>query len=171
MPLVWFSSFLLHESNKHWTRILPVSMPSVVLSSFLHKQKFIETKWIIGVNALSRAFFISTCHRATKNKCERECVNALSRAFFISTSGGCGWSRDKRGVSMPSVVLSSFLLEIFDKEKKIGYACQCPQSCFLHFYVTNGSLLNEHLLMVSMPSVVLSSFLLNLDMWLYISME
>ena len=37
-------------------------------------------------------------------------------------------------VSMPSVVLSSFLRTCYSGCRSIHQACQCPQSCFLHFY-------------------------------------
>ena len=61
------------------------------------------------VNALCRAFFISTTQTTTKNANTTSCVNALCRAFFISTRYGDG------------------------PERNTGL-CQCPMSGVLHFY-------------------------------------
>ena len=84
-------------------------MPSVVLSSFL------------------QLVFLRYSSYQT-------CVNALSRAFFISTNLTEDEVRPVINVSMPSVVLSSFLPALFSGLFAASNTCQCPQSCFLHFY-------------------------------------
>ena len=109
-------------------------MPSVVLSSFL------------------QIFF-------TRNLLTDGCVNALSRAFFISTIIMRNNAINGDNVSMPSVVLSSFLPKASRITQEDLKMCQCPQSCFLHFYTNTGVINLGYYDYVSMPSVVLSSFL------------
>ena len=60
---------------------------------------------------------------------------------------------------MPSVVLSSFLPKASRITQEDLKMCQCPQSCFLHFYTNTGVINLGYYDYVSMPSVVLSSFL------------
>ena len=62
-------------------------------------------------------------------------VNALYRAFFISTMQSFRHMKLFHNVSMPYIGLSSFLPElIFLGEEECGM-CQCPISGFLHFYM------------------------------------
>ena len=108
------------------------------------------------VNALSRAFFISTMQRSGANKADEtcQCPQSCFLHFYIDENMACDIMND---VSMPSVVLSSFLLRLKER-MEIFFGCQCPQSCFLHFYTT-GYFGKFQKRTVSMPSVVLSSFL------------
>ena len=107
MPSVVLSSFLrLYRFFSFFSQ--SVSMPSVVLSSFLHHRYITVDSIKEGVNALSRAFFISTPFTSLATKTLKG-VNALSRAFFISTI-------------------------LISKQTWNSPTCQCPQSCFLHFY-------------------------------------
>ena len=75
--------YILKTKSKQRSSI--VSMPSVGLSSFLPRRQQRSRRQQGCVNALSRAFFISTDECARGSKAEKKGVNALSRAFFIST--------------------------------------------------------------------------------------
>ena len=133
------------------------------------------------VNALSRAFFISTLKNVVdlaEKKVSMPSVVLSSFLRFKKSYAECNGS-----VSMPSVVLSSFLRKYKNFQSdgtewcqcpqscflhfymdlnlilSIALPCQCPQSCFLHFYDLHRDEQNEYEYAVSMPSVVLSSFL------------
>ena len=116
---------------------LRVSMPSVVLSSFLHGKPYIAYK-VYRLCQCPQSCFLHFYLRFSFAKKNRNyCVNALSRAFFIST--GVIDIHEKqcyKTVSMPSVVLSSFLRQKSWCFVRLNRSCQCPQSCFLHFYGT-----------------------------------
>ena len=83
-------------------------MPYLGRTSFLHISGIKRVKLIDGVNALSRAHFISTLCVHIRLQV-MTCVNALSRAHFISTS-----MANNYGCYMT--------------------LCQCPISGALHFY-------------------------------------
>ena len=67
-----------------------------------------------------------------------QCVNALWRAFFISTEILPRTICKSRRVSMPYDGLFSFLHGALTKSVKIGSMCQCPMTGFFHFYATSG---------------------------------
>ena len=88
-------------------------MPSIGLSSFLRGRKecsYEDTQK--SVNALNRAFLISTMEPDSKFIRNSKSVNALNRAFLISTKAKTGKPLTKKE------------------------GCQCPQSGFPHFYGT-----------------------------------
>ena len=183
-----------------------VSMPSVVLSSFLHKTTIdvvggtimcqcpqscflhfylsatsqpktsfmcqcpqscflhfylphliIANPFLGGVNALSRAFFIST-EKVNSLIMMKKSVNALSRAFFISTTARAIANSDTIVCQCPQSCFLHFYKSTLTGVDNSSKMCQCPQSCFLHFYACNCAFYRNTLI-VSMPSVVLSSFL------------
>ena len=84
-----------------------VSMPYDGLFSFLLPEDLL-LKMAKGVNALWRAFFISTGKHGTSAAVSAR-VNALWRAFFISTSTG-------------------------QQQSLYIMRCQCPMTGFFHFY-------------------------------------
>ena len=86
------------------------------------------------VNALYRAFFISTFENSWFQMYADNCVNALYRAFFISTVKNEKEVVQAVTVSMPYIGLSSFLQHPEYISKELNKLCQCPISGFLHFY-------------------------------------
>ena len=60
MPYVGRSSFLLHKQQQKMQTQLHVSMPYVGRSSFLQDMEMVQKEILDCVNALCRAFFIST---------------------------------------------------------------------------------------------------------------
>ena len=89
-----------------------------------------------SVNALSRAFFISTMLwlGGITKKSLYQCPQSCFLHFYFFTSIRL---LNQISVSMPSVVLSSFLPQKNQIMHEHEIVCQCPQSCFLHFYNSN----------------------------------
>ena len=77
MPFIGLSPFLLNIRNKHREEI-SVSMPFIGLSPFLLGIEIIEVEEEFGVNALYRAFSISTCRKVGKRTATGVCQCPLS---------------------------------------------------------------------------------------------
>ena len=123
-PQSCFLHFYGYKKNQFGFIYYSVSMPSVVLSSFLPWQTPVNSCYrFIGVNALSRAFFIST-NRSTffgKTIYMCQCPQSCFLHFYpVESSGGKG-----------------------------AWVCQCPQSCFLHFYGSKNNLAKVNMLRVN----------------------
>ena len=85
MPLIGLSPFLLPAHLKQAPQQSHVSMPLIGLSPFLQWRKQVNSEKYYCVNALNRAFPISTKFWWSGCNCKFYCVNALNRAFPIST--------------------------------------------------------------------------------------
>ena len=89
------------------------------------------------VNALQRAYIISTFSEGKLQTLLRRCVNALQRAYIISTLIVL-CMRFPTQVSMPFNGLTSFLLvSCFELQDTINM-CQCPSTGLHHFYCVNN---------------------------------
>ena len=165
---------------------------------FYQNQCWSTESWCGGVNALWRAFFISTLKRPGTSNLEKRVsmpydglfsflrrlgkifptsrmlsVNALWRAFFISTQGiltTCYIVAEQ--VSMPYDGLFSFLL-IWRSAIYVSWCgrCQCPMTGFFHFYLALAYAGTVHKSQVSMPYDGLFSFLLQHGMGMTISVD
>ena len=78
------------------------------LISFLQGKRGTQNENLQGVNALGRAYPISTASSCTTVKAEKCCVNALNRAYPISTLN-LRSLRCQHRVSMPLIGLIPFL--------------------------------------------------------------
>ena len=139
--------------------LLIVSMPYDGLFSFLHCCSHPSTYISTGVNALWRAFFISTRIMSITLPVWAACVNALWRAFFISTRKIPDAFIVWRWVSMPYDGLFSFLPGgLSDKEKKVLEGVNALWRAF--FISTQRAVVEKNARKVSMPYDGLFSFLL-----------
>ena len=157
------SSGLLHFYGRRLfivTSKLTVSMPFFGLTPFLLPYLYWLPLIVQGVNALLRAYSISTHARAKQYLWCCVCVNALLRAYSISTIQQNHLIRQNHPVSMPFFGLTPFLHESHWRQNNVSrrvnallraYSistiksletfsfmrkCQCPSSGLLHFYST-----------------------------------
>ena len=84
-PLSGFLHFYTHSNRCRTHSRMAVSMPFIGLSPFLPGHLLLHSTNLICVNALYRAFSISTRSKYDKARCVAR-VNALYRAFSISTT-------------------------------------------------------------------------------------
>ena len=160
MPYDGLFSFLPSAASTAWW--LKSSVCQCPMTGFFHfyHSSTQRRSMIHGVNALWRAFFISTgrIHAAGDNK--KWCVNALWRAFFISTCPPSRGMNSWRRVSMPYDGLFSFLRSRHRSGIDGHTGCQCPMTGFFHFYKVRAKTSSGTPLKVSMPYDGLFSFLL-----------
>ena len=132
MPSVVLSSFLRESDCLLWSEYDRCQCPQ---SCFLHFYKSCVGCWLVMscVNALSRAFFIST-NDENNNKRNYKRVNALSRAFFISTHSRRTQHYPQPQCQCPQSCFLHFYIYGVGIDFTYFFSCQCPQSCFLHFY-------------------------------------
>ena len=110
-----------------------MSMPYLGRTSFLHISGIKRVKLIDGVNALSRAHFISTLCVHIRLQV-MTCVNALSRAHFISTKKEVHILKTAQRCQCPiSGALHFYGVDCLDRYPY--RMCQCPISGALHFYL------------------------------------
>ena len=115
-----------------------VSMPYDGLFSFLREQKQKSSSLQKSVNALWRAFFIST-RTGRRNGELSVCVgvNALWRAFFISTADPAyDWWVLGYVCQCP---MTGFFISTRSAPLRSWHSgwCQCPMTGFFHFYKEN----------------------------------
>ena len=161
-------------------------MPYDGLFSFLRRTcKRAEKIWKECVNALWRAFFISTVcgdRWAWTSQCmcqcpmtgffhfyvcavyyanaSMKCVNALWRAFFISTDLRETLEYDFNvGVNaLWRAFFISTAANAVEQYEEMGW-CQCPMTGFFHFYTLTSKSVRYRSMGVSMPYDGLFSFL------------
>ena len=120
--------------RKIYEEVLSVSMPSVELSSFLQPVMVIVIT-LSGMCQCPQSCFLHF-YGYKKNQFgfiyySVSMPSVVLSSFLPSREFG---RKRSLGVSMPSVVLSSFLLDYRSLWRNCVIRCQCPQSCFLHFY-------------------------------------
>ena len=84
MPFIGLTPFLRIERKNHHPQTMAVSMPFIGLTPFLRTGHFMISSLIPCVNALHRAYSISTDYAEIEIG-ETYSVNALHRAYSIST--------------------------------------------------------------------------------------
>ncbi len=99
MPYDGLFSFLRGEYMNNACTTVMCQCPMTGFFHFYSGDDDVPTSGIYGVNALWRAFFISTEKLRTHREVRKFGVNALWRAFFISTAKKRCVKRTKRGVN------------------------------------------------------------------------
>ena len=158
MPYDGLFSFL-HTHDSWSEEDQEVSMPYDGLFSFLRAGLGKFLRLLVGVNALRRAFFISTIHAricsiSVAYRCQcpttgffhfykkmnsfrsnRPRVSMPYDGLFSFLHSGNGVSHQGyRSVSMPYDGLFSFLRYFGPSAGHTKYVCQCPTTGFFHFY-------------------------------------
>ena len=134
MPFIGLSPFIQMLFLKRYGNHRYVSMPFIGLSPFLLWQSNDRKVWRRCVNALYRAFSISTywvlfLYPKLRRKCQ--CPLSGFLHFYWETNDRKVWRRLRVNALYRAFSIST---DNLGREEVQIKTCQCPLSGFLHFY-------------------------------------
>ena len=162
MPCLGLTSFLLEGAYGTCQFLSLCQCPVSGLPHFYVHRGYVDIKKIFGVNALCRAYLISTGNSGIRYNLQPGCVNALCRAYLISTlsSPVCIYIQPIWCQCPVSGLPHFYNMDSFVADLQKKCMCQCPVSGLPHFYPARGLTCEKGKFMtVSMPCVGLTSFL------------